>query len=136
MFGPSVAFMPRMDTTARANQLEQRLVLFAIGIVKLTRQLRQDSETRHIASQVLRSGTAAAANYAEARSAESRADFIHKLKIALKELNETSIWLRIIDGSVAEKPDFLSGLSTENQELCRIILASIQTARRNSGEVP
>jgi len=124
-----------MAATAKANELEQRLVLFAIGIVKLTRQLRQDPESRHIASQVLRSGTAAAANYAEGRSAESRADFIHKLKIALKELNETSIWLRIIEGSLAENPDFLSGLMGENQELCRILLASIQTARRNAGEV-
>ena len=121
-----------MSANAKANELEGRLVLFATNIVKLSRQLRHDPESRHIATQVLRSGTAAAPNYAEARSAESRADFIHKLKIALKELNETSIWLRVIQGSFAENSDFLSGLVAENQELCKILLASIQTARRNS----
>ena len=118
----------------RANELEQRLVLFATNIVALSRQLRQDSEARHIASQVLRSGTAAAPNYAEARSAESRQDFIHKLKVALKELNETSVWLRIIQGSFEVNSYFLSNLVAENQELCKIILTSIQTARRNSGK--
>jgi four helix bundle protein len=107
---------------------------FATRIVKLSGQLRHDPESRHIASQILRSGTAAAPNYAEARSAESRADFIHKLKIALKELNETSIWLRVIKGSFGENSDFLSGLVAENQELCKILLASIQKARRNSRE--
>jgi four helix bundle protein len=120
-----------MGAAAKANELEQRLVLFAKSIVKLARHLRKDPESRHIASQVLRSGTAAAANYAEARSAESRADFIHKLKVALKELNETSIWLRIVEGNVAESADLLSVLIAENRELCKILLASIQTARRN-----
>src|SRR5947209_7522846 len=83
-------------------------------------------------SQLLRSGTAAAPNYGEARAAESRADFIHKLKIALKELNETAIWLRIIQGSFAVDADFLTRLVAENTELCKILVASIQTARRNN----
>jgi four helix bundle protein len=78
-----------MPTNTRANDLEQRLIQFATNIVKLSVQLKDSPEARHIASQVLRSGTAAAPNYAEARSAESRPDFIHKLKVALKELNET-----------------------------------------------
>ena len=135
MFWPFTCLSARMAASAKANELEQRLILFATSIVKLSRQLRKDPESRHIASQVLRSGTAAAANYAEARGAESRADFIHKLKVALKELNETSIWLRIVEGDVAENPDFLCGLIAENRELCKIILASIQTARRNMEEV-
>jgi len=121
-----------MAANAKANELERRLVHFATNIIKLSGQLRSDPESRHIATQILRSGTAAAPNYAEARSAESRADFIHKLKVALKELNETSIWLRVIQGSFAVNSDFLSGLVAENQELCKILLASIQTARRNS----
>ena len=121
-----------MAANAKANELERRLVLFATNIIKLSGQLRHNAESRHIASQILRSGTAAAPNYAEARSAESRPDFIHKLKIAVKKLNETSIWLRIIQESFAVNSDFLSGLIAENQELCRILVASIQTARRNS----
>jgi four helix bundle protein len=70
-------------------------------------------------SQLLRSGTSAAPNYGEARAAESRADFLHKLKIALKELNETAVWLRIIQGVFAVDADFLTRLIAENSELGR-----------------
>ena len=115
----------------RADDLEGRLVQFAIDIVKLVEELPQNFQAKHIASQLLRSGTAAAPNYGEARAAESRSDFIHKLKIALKELNETAIWLRIVRGSFAIDDDHFSRLVTENTELCRILVASIQTARRN-----
>jgi hypothetical protein len=59
------------------------------------------------------------------------ATIFHKLKIALKELNETAIWLRIVQGSFAVNADFLSRLIAENTELCKILVASIQTAGRN-----
>jgi four helix bundle protein len=81
-----------MVSNSRANTLEERLVQFAVDIVTLVGQLPQNPQTKHIGSQILRSGTAAAPNYGEARAAESRADFIHKLKICRKELNETAIW--------------------------------------------
>jgi len=61
-------------------------------------------------------------------------DFIHKLGIALKELNETDVWLRIVEGSFAVNVDFLTQLVAENMELCKILVASIQTARRNDSE--
>src|SRR5207244_12495951 len=121
-----------MMRNLRAYDLVQRLGRFAIDIVTLIGQLPQNCQAKHIASQLLRSGTAAAPNYGEARAAESRADFIHKLKIALKELNETAIWLRIIQGSFAVDADFLTRLVAENTELCKILVASIQTARRNN----
>ena len=121
----------RMARNSRADDLEERLVQFAIAIVRLIGQLPQTFQAKHIATQLLRSGTAAAPNYGEARAAESRADFIHKLKIALKELNETAIWLRIIQGSFAIDTGFLNRLVAENTELCKILVASIQTARRN-----
>jgi four helix bundle protein len=73
----------------RANTLEERLVQFAVNIVTLVGQSPQNPQAEHIGNQILRSGTAAAPNYGEARAAESRADFVHKLKICLKELNET-----------------------------------------------
>jgi four helix bundle protein len=119
----------------RSEELEARMIRFAVDIVKLVSGLPKTAEAKHIGAQVLRSGTAAAPNYAEARAAESRADFIHKLKIALKELNETSTWLRILQGSVAINADFVSRLVAENAELCRILVASIQTARRNDGQL-
>src|SRR5262249_15560363 len=125
-----------MTRNSRADGLEERLIQFAIAIVTLTGQLPQNFQAKHIAGQLLRSGTAAAPNYGEARAAESRADFIHKLKIALKELNETAIWLRIIQGSFAVETDFLTQLVTENTELCKILVASIQTARRNDKADP
>jgi len=122
-----------MTRTFQANNLEERLVQFAIAIVALTGRMPQNSQAKHIATQILRSGTSAAPNYGEARAAESRADFIHKMKIALKELNETAIWLRIIKGCFAIDQEFLNSIVAENAELCRILVASIQTARRNDG---
>src|SRR5438034_8240522 len=76
----------------------------------------------------LRAGTAAAANYGEARGAESRSDFIHKLRIVLKELNETAVWIQlIVEGSLLSL-ERMSPIVAENEQLCRIIAASIKTA--------
>src|SRR6266550_1336321 len=87
------------DPQSRADELEERLIDFAVRIVKLSASLPRTAAGRHIAGQILRSGTSPAPNYGEARGAESHADFVHKLGIVLKELNETSIWLRVIDKS-------------------------------------
>ncbi len=84
---------------------------------------------RHIAGQVLRSGTSPAPNYGEARGAESRADFVHKLRIAVKELNETGIWLLIILKARMAPEALATGLVKENRELARILSASIKTAQ-------
>ena len=69
------------------------------------------------------------ANYAEARGAESRADFIHKLRVTFKELNETTVWLSILAESSVISPEKIIDIVAENRELCRIIAASIRTAR-------
>jgi four helix bundle protein len=76
--------------------LESRLITFAAAILSVSARLLKTPQARHISNQILRSGTAAAANYGEARGAESRSDFIHKMGIVLKELNETLIWLEVI----------------------------------------
>ena len=78
---------------------------------------------------MLRSGTATAANYAEARGAESRSDFVHKLGIVLKELNETAIWLELIVRRALLGAEKVAPVVAENRELCRIITASIMTTR-------
>jgi four helix bundle protein len=114
---------------SKADLIEERLIEFAACIVKFSSELPKTAAGRHIALQVLRSGTAAAPNYAEARGAESRADFIHKLGIVQKELNETSVWLRILARIVAEKKENIFVILAENQELCRIIGASVRTAK-------
>ena len=106
-----------------------RIVSFASDIVRISAKLTATPEGKHIASQILRSGTAAAANYGEARGAESRKDFIHKLRIVLKELNETAIWLQLSAKSSLLPAEMISRILAENRELCRIIAASIKTAR-------
>ena len=122
-----------MNTTRhQPNLLEERLSSFAATIVLLSSKLPRTPQGRHICDQILRSGTAAAANYGEARAAESRADFIHKLKIVSKELNETAIWLDIIVKSSVISPENVVAIVAENRELCRIISASIRTARASS----
>jgi four helix bundle protein len=122
------------DTYNRGEQLERRLISFASAIVVLSTKLPRNIQGRHICAQILRSGTAAAANYGEARGAESRADFVHKLKVVSKELNETTIWLEIIKETKTLTLESISGTLAENRELCRIIAASIRTARASSNE--
>jgi four helix bundle protein len=112
-----------------SDQLEERLIEFAACIVTFSADLTATPAGKHIAMQLLRSGTAPAPNYAEARGAESRADFVHKLGIVQKELNETSVWLRILLKTVAEKRENIVAVLAENQELCRILGASVRTAK-------
>src|SRR5213594_4714252 len=94
------------SSQSRADELEQRLIDFAVRIVKLSANLPRTPAGKHIAGQILRSGTSPAPNYGEARGAESHADFVHKLGIVLKELNE--IWLRVIERSRILKPELLT----------------------------
>src|SRR4030095_6050344 len=93
---------------------EIELTSLGVWMVESDEGMRLFPEKKTLqARQMLRSGTAPAPNYAEARGAESRTEIIHRLGIVQKELNETSVWLRILSKTVAE-----------NQELCRIIGAS------------
>jgi len=119
---------------AKGDDIQERLIGFAVNIIQLTTKFPNSSAGKHVSKQILRSGTSPAPNYAEARSAESPNDFIHKLKIALKELNETNVWLQIIMRSQMILKDEFSGLQNECDELCRIISASVKTAikRRNN----
>lgn len=102
---------------------------FAVRIIQLAKHLESDKTGQTVALQVLRAGTSPAANYAEARSAESKADFVHKLRIVIKELNETAVWLRIIDKAGLVASNKLVELNNECEELKRIIGASLRTAR-------
>jgi four helix bundle protein len=117
------------SSQSKSDELEKRLINFAVRIIKLSAQLPRTLAGKHIAGQILRSGTSPAPNYGEARGGESHADFVHKLGIVLKELNETFIWLRIIKHSGLLKPGLLAGIVEENQELCRIFTSSLKTAR-------
>jgi len=124
-----LSFAAMSHKVALSDQLEERLIEFAAQIIKLAGRLSKNFQGRHVAKQILRSGTAGAPNYAEARGAESRADFIHKMRIVQKELNETSVWIRIIAKSSMIPRELLVDIFAENKELCRIASASIRTAR-------
>jgi len=122
------------EAQAQADELEERLIDFAVRIIKLSGRLPRNAAGRHIAGQILRTGTSPAPNYGEARGGESPADFVHKLRIVLKELNETSIWLRVIERSELIRRELLVDIINENVELCRIFTASLKTARHRHSE--
>jgi len=122
-----------MKTTEHpADSLEDRLIDFAVRIIAIAAQLPPTRASEHISRQILRSGTAPAPNYGEARGAESRADFVHKLKIAVKELNETSVWLKMTMRANLAARERVDPAIDECRQLIRILSASIQTARRNA----
>ena len=116
---------------ATGDDLFDRLAGFAVRTIKLSQSLPNDMVGQQVARQLLKSGTSAGANYEEARGAESRADFIHKLGIVLKELKESRYWLRVIDQAKLVRSARLDPLADECQELCAIVGKSILTAKRN-----
>jgi len=114
------------------EQLSERLLDFAARVGKLVDALPKNRLGRHIAGQIVRSGTSPGPNYEEACAAESRADFVHKLSIALKELKETGFWIRLI-GKAGLLPEArLESLRAECTELCKIVGQSIVTAKHNA----
>jgi len=116
----------------REYDLQDRFIDYAVRIIKLSEALPETKTGKHVSSQILRSGTSPAPNYGEAQSAESKADFIHKLKVALKELRETEIWLKIILKVKMIKPaSQMTSLLQETDELIAILFASVETAKKN-----
>ena len=119
-----------MGDAAKANEIEDRLIDFAVRVIRVADALPKSPAGKHIANQLLRSGTSPAPNYAEARGAESNADFVHKLRIALKELNESCVWLKMVVRAELMQPKLLNDLIDENQQPCRILNASVKTAKK------
>lgn len=119
------------DEKPKAVELEDRLIDFAVRIGKVADALPNTRLGRHIASQIVRSGTSAAPNYAEGCAAESRRDFAHKLSIGLKELRETKVWLRIIRKAELLPARRLHDVTREADQLCAILSRSVHTAKNN-----
>ena len=113
------------------QNLEDRLVDFASQIISLSAKLKANYAQIHLGKQIIRSSTSACLNYGEAQCAESTKDFIHKLKVSLKELKETSLALKILLKCNFESTDQMKDLLNENMQLIAIFLKSIQTARNN-----
>ncbi|MEA1928071.1 MAG: four helix bundle protein [Candidatus Auribacterota bacterium] len=111
--------------------LEDRLIDFAVRIIRVTESLPKTKMGNHISGQLIRSGTSPASNYGEAQSAESRADFIHKMKICVKELRESKVWLKVIKKAELLKPlSRLEPVIGECDQLISIFVKSIQTASK------
>jgi four helix bundle protein len=120
-----------MPKENRVFDLENRLIDFAVRIIRLAESLTKSKAGNHIAGQLIRCGTSPAPNYGEAQSAESRSDFIHKMKVCLKELRETRIWLlMIVRVDLMKKASKLESLIHENDELISIFATSIKTAKQ------
>ncbi len=120
----------KMDRLDR-DELADRLLEFTARVGKAIDALPETRLGRHIAGQLVRSGTSPAPNYAEACGAESRKDFIHKLSICLKELRESHCWIQLIIKAELLSESQMTKLSDECDQLCNIIGKSIVTAKSN-----
>ena len=113
--------------------LEERLVDFAVLVINTSGQIPSGLNTDHLSRQLVRSGTSAALNYAEARAAESRKDFVHKMNISLKELRETYVCLKIINrAQLHRQVPSLNTVIRECDELISIFIKSLATAQKNT----
>lgn len=115
----------------KGANIADRLVQFSVRIIRLAHSLRNNTVNRHISNQLLRFGTSAGANYEEARGAESTLDFIHKLKVVLKELRESIYWVKVIEQAKIIPSERLRDILQESEELSNIIGRSIITAQKN-----
>jgi four helix bundle protein len=121
-----------MTENQKNYDLEDRLIEFAVLICKIAERLPPTRVGNHTAGQLIRCGTSPPPNYGEAQSAESRKDFIHKMKVCLKELRETRVWLKFIKRMKLDDSDDLEFALKENNELISIFVKSISTAQKNT----
>ena len=113
--------------------LEDRLLEYAARVIRLSESIAPTRAGRHISEQLLRSGTSALPNHGEAQAAESPADFVHKLKVCLKELRETYRWLRLVQRvPLVKKPENVDPLLRETDELIAIFVTSVRTSEKNA----
>ena len=120
----------------KPDVLSERLLDFAVAVGKIIDELPDTRLGRHIAGQLVRCGTSSPPNYEEACAAESRNDFIHKLRICLKELRESRCWLRMIIKAELLPQARIAPWVEEATQLCNIIGKSIATAKSNSERPP
>ena len=115
----------------KENALIEKSVVFAVRIIKLNKYLIKTKKETIISKQIVRSGTSIGANINEANYGQSKADFISKLHIALKETAETEYWLRLLMLSEYITADMGDSILQDCMEIKRILIASINTAKEN-----
>jgi four helix bundle protein len=114
------------------TDIGNRLLDFASNIIRLTVRLQRTATSRYLANQLMRSASSSGANYREACGAESKADFVHKMQIVLKELRETEYWLQLLARADVAPADALKPLTDEVDELIRILVKSVVTAKERN----
>lgn len=122
-----------VDSPKRENVVKDRSFAFALRIAKLCRYLDDEKREFVLSKQLLRSGTAIGALVREAEQAESRADFIHKMAIALKEANETDYWIELLFQSETINQVKYESISPQIIELCKLLTSIIKTSRNRKG---
>ena len=113
----------------RKRDLSDRLLDFAVSVIKLADMLPNTVAGRHVGGQLIRAGTSGGSNYEEACGAESRPDFVHKMSVVLKELKEAHFWLRVIQRTGMITATHADPVLDECKQLCAIIAQSIITAK-------
>ena len=116
----------------KGDDIAERLLDFAVEVLLVVGGLPRSLEAKHIARQLTRSGTAGGAHYEEARGAESRADFAHKVLLAAKEVGESGYWLRLIERARFSRRPTLGRAISEGGELVANLKASARTARKRA----
>ncbi|MBX2954618.1 MAG: four helix bundle protein [Cyclobacteriaceae bacterium] len=124
--------MNEIEDKKRKYDLEEWLINFAVMIIELIEHLPSTKSANHLAGQLLRSGTSPALNYGEAQSRESPNDFIHKIKVVLKELRETLVCLKIVYRTrLYSSEEKMKVVMKEADELVAIFVTSVKTAETN-----
>jgi len=127
--------MRDLEGGGRIFDLEDRLLEYAVRIVRLAESIPKTRAGNHVSGHLLRCGTSPLFNHGEAEAAESPSDFIHKLRVSLKELRESLRALRLLAKvPLVDDPNRLGPLLQETDELIRIFVASIKTAERNKAK--
>jgi four helix bundle protein len=120
-----------VNNQSKDQELADRLLRFAVLVIQLCAKLPKSEIGNLVRTQLLKCGTSPGANYEEARGAESRSDFIHKMGIVLKELKESRYWLRVIVNVPLLDRGLVHPVYIECEELIAIIAKSIFTVKKN-----
>ncbi|MBR4128454.1 MAG: four helix bundle protein [Bacteroidaceae bacterium] len=124
--------MKDQTTHSKESVTHTKSKLFAIRIIKFYKYLTEEKKEFIISKQLMRSGTSIGANIRESYFAQSQADFIHKLNIALKEADETAYWLELLVESNMTEEHMFNSLYTDVKEIIALLVASIKTAKEKT----
>jgi four helix bundle protein len=117
-----------LEVRKPGKEISGRLLDFATEVLALSNRMGRTASGRYLANQLVRAACSAGANYQESRGAESRADFIHKMQIVLKELRESLYWLTLVERSRLVTGESVSALVTEADELVSILVRALVSA--------